>query len=191
MRLPVPTYRERIAVCSVLLAVGVLIIAEWGVFPVIRHRESLNQAILTKAIDLEEIQGLQKKHALLKQNTEEIRNHLSLREKGFAVFSYLDRSAGNTGVKEHIVYMKPSGSDLQGSDFNVFQVAMKFQSISLHQLSAFLYGVETADSLVRVKKASIAKAGQSAEGIDVVLWVETHCTLRFENLQRLPAAFSC
>jgi general secretion pathway protein M len=173
MRLPVQTYRERIAVCSVLLLVCVLIVAEWGVFPVIRHRKLLNQAILTKALELEEIQELQKKHALLKQNTEEIRRRLSLRGKGFTLFSYLDRSAGNTGVKEHIAYMKPSGSDLQSSDFKVFQVEMKFQSISLHQLSAFLYGIETADSLVSVKKASIAKTGQSAEGIDVILWVET------------------
>ena len=174
MRLPVQlNTRERIAVCSALLVVGVLIVAEWGVLPVIRHRKSLDQAILTKALELEEIQGLQKTHALLKQNAEAIRSRLALREKGFTLFSYLDRSAGNTGVKEHIAYMKPSGSDLQSSDFKVFQVEMKLQSISLHQLSAFLYGVETADSLVRVKKASIAKTGQSAEGIDAILWVET------------------
>ena len=174
MRLPVQlNYRERIAVCSALLVVGVLIVAEWGVFPVIRHRKSLDQAILTKALELEEIQGLQKTHALLKQDAEGIRSRLALREKGFTLFSYLDRSAGNTGVKEHIAYMKPSGGDLQSSAFKIFQVELKFQSISLHQLSAFLYGVETADSLVRVKKASIAKTGQSAEGIDAILWVET------------------
>ena len=174
MRLPVQlNYRERIAVCSALLVVSVLIVAEWGVFPVIRHRKSLDQAILTKALELEEIQGLQKTHALLKQDEEGIRSRLALREKGFTLFSYLDRSAGNTGVKEQIAYMKPSGSDLQSSDFKVFQVEMKLQSISLHQLSAFLYGVETADSLVRVKKASIAKTSQSAEGIDAILWVET------------------
>ncbi|MBI5592249.1 MAG: hypothetical protein HY881_17425 [Deltaproteobacteria bacterium] len=174
MRPPVQlTYRERIAVCSVLLLVSVLIIAEWGVFPVIRHRESLGQAILTKALELEEILELQKTHAALKQNAEGIRSRLALRDKGFTLFSYLDRSAGNTGVKEHIAYMKPSGSDLQGSAFKVFQVEMKLHSISLHQLSAFLYGLETADSLVRVKKASIARTSQSAEGVDAVLWVET------------------
>ena len=77
------------------------------------------------------------------------------------------------GVKDHIAYMKPSGSDLQGGNFKVFQVEMKLHSISLHQFSAFLHGVETSDSLVRVKKASIAKTGQSAEGIDAILWVET------------------
>ena len=174
MRLPIQlNTRERIAVCSALLVVGVLIVAEWGVFPVIRHRQSLDQAILTKALEFEEIQGLQNTHALLKKNAEAVRSRVALREKGFTLFSYLDQSAGNTGVKEHIAYMKPSGSDLQSSDFKVFQVEMKLQSISLHQLSAFLYGVETADGLVRVKKASISRTGQSAEGIDVVLWVET------------------
>jgi general secretion pathway protein M len=174
MRLPVQlNIRERIAVCSALLLIGVLIVAEWGVFPVIQYRKSLDQALLTKVHELEEIQGLQKTHALLKQDAETVRSRLALREKGFTLFSYLDRSAGNTGVKEHIAYMKPSGSDLQSSTFKVFQVEMKLQSISLHQLSTFLYGVETADSLVRVKKASIAKTGQSAEGIDAILWVET------------------
>ncbi|MFH0997416.1 MAG: hypothetical protein V1844_18245 [Pseudomonadota bacterium] len=174
MRLPVQlNTRERIAVGSALLLVGILIVAEWGVLPVIRHRNLLDQAILTKTLEFEEIQGLQKTHALLNKNAEAVRSRLALREKGFTLFSYLDRSAGNTGVKEYIAYMKPSGSDLQSSDFKVFQMEIKLQSISLHQLSAFLYGVETADSLVRVKKASIARTGQSAEGIDAVLWVET------------------
>ena len=166
-------HRERIAVCSVLLLVGVLIVAEWGVFPAVRYRKSVDEAIRSKTIELEEIMGLQKSHTLLKQNAEAIRSRLGLREKGFTLFSYLDRQAGSTGVKEHIAYMKPSGSELQSSDFKVILVEMKLQSISLHQLSAFLHGVETADGLVRVKKASIAKTGQSAEGIDSVLWVET------------------
>ena len=174
MRLPVQfNTRERIALCSVLLVIGMLIVAEWGVLPVIRYRKSLDQAIRTKALELEEIQSLRKTHALLKQDAEGIRSRLALREKGFTLFSYLDRSAGSSGVKNHIAYMKPSGSDIQSSDFKVFQVEMKLQSISLHQLTAFLHGIETADSLVRVKKASIARTGQSAEGIDVILWVET------------------
>ena len=174
MKLPVQlNYREKIAVCSALLVLGVLVVAEWGVLPVIRHRKSLDQAILTKSLELEEIQALRKTHALMMQSAEGIRSRLALREKSFTLFSYLDRSAGSAGVKEHIAYMKPSGSDLHRSDFKVFQVEVKLQSISLHQLSAFLYGVETADSLVRVKKASIAKSGQSAEGVDAVLWVET------------------
>lgn len=173
MRMPVQLNpREKIAVCSALVLVGVLIVAEWGAFPVIRHRKSLDQAIHAKTLELEEIQGLQKAHSLLKQDAEGIRSLLALREKSFTLFSYLDRSAGIAGVKEKIAYMKPSGSDVQSSDFKVFQVEMKIQSISLHQLSAFLYGVETTDSLVRVKKALIAKSGQ-AEGIDVTLWVET------------------
>jgi hypothetical protein len=174
MRLPVQlNTREKIAVCSALLIIGVLMVSEWGVLPVIRHRKSLDQAIRAKVLVLEEIQNLKKTHEMLKQNGEEIRNRLALREKNFTLFSYLDRSAGIAGVKDHIAYMKPSGSDLQGSTFKVFQVEMKLQSISLHQFSAFLHGVETSDSLVRVKKASIAKTGQSAEGIDAILWVET------------------
>lgn len=174
MKLPVPLHtRERIAVCSALIVIGVLVISEWGIFPLVRYRKTLNQAIRTRTLELEEIQGLRNTHLLLKQNAEGIRSRLALREKGFTLFSYLDRSAGSAGVKDHIAYMKPSGSDLQSGAFKTFLVEMKLRSISLHQLSAFLHGVETADSLVRIKKASIAKAGQSAEGIDAILWVET------------------
>ena len=113
MRLPVQlNTREKIAVCSALLLVSVMVVAEWGVLPVIHHRRSLDQAIRTKALELEEIQGLQKTHALMIRSAEEIRSRLALREKGFTLFSYLDRSAGSSGVKEHIAYMKPSGSDV-------------------------------------------------------------------------------
>jgi general secretion pathway protein M len=174
MKRPVPlNRRERIAVCAVLILVGLIAIAEWGVFPIMNHRQSLEQAILTRSLELSEIEGLKKTHEKLQQNTEQTRNSLARRDKGFTLFSYLDRSAGSAGVKDHIAYLKPMGKELQVGDFKVFQVEMKLQSISLHQLSAFLYDVETADGLVRIQKASIIRTGQNAEGIDVVLWVET------------------
>jgi len=60
---------------------------------------------------------------------------------------------------------------------------MKLQSVSLHQLSAFLFGVETSDGLVRIKKASISRTGFGRAGdaekssdrpcIDAILWVES------------------
>jgi general secretion pathway protein M len=174
MRLPVQlTRRESIAAFSTLLVISMLIVAEWGVFPIIRYRKSLNQAIVARTVELEEIQTLQNTHVSLMQTSEGIRSRLARREKNFTLFSYLDRSAASAGVKEQIAYMKPFRSDSAKRAFKMFRVEMKLQSISLHRLSTFLYGVETADSLVRIKKASIAKSGPTAEGVDAVIWVET------------------
>lgn len=167
-------YREKRAVCSAVAVLGLLAVIEWGVLPVMNHRESLKQAIAEKTKALEEIEGLQQRHAAMIQGAAEIRNRLAQRGKGFTLFSYLDRSAENAGVKDHIAYMKPSGSNIQKDAFKAYQVEVKLQAVSLHQLSAFIYDVETADALVQVKKASIVKAGgQPSDGVDAVLWVET------------------
>jgi general secretion pathway protein M len=174
MKLPISlNKRERIAVFSALLVIGALIVLELGLLPVIRYRKTLNQSIDARMHDFEEIQELRKTHIQLKHHAEAIRSRLAQREKGFTLFSFLDRSAANVGIKDRIAYIKPSGSDIKHSDFKVFQVELKLQSISLHQLSAFLLSVEADDSLVKIKKASIVKSGQSGEGIDAILWVET------------------
>lgn len=165
--------RERIAICAVLMLIALIVIVEWIVFPITGRRKLMEQAIVTRSLELSEIEGLKKTYEMRRLSTQETRNRLARREKGFTLFSYLDQSAGSAGVKDHIAYLKPMGKEIQSGDFKVFQVEMKLQAISLHQLTAFLYGVETADSLVRVQKASMIRAGQNAEGIDVVFWVET------------------
>ena len=50
---------------------------------------------------------------------------------------------------------------------------MKLQTITMEQLTTYLYKVETSKNEVNVKRISIAKAGKQAGYIDAVLQVET------------------
>jgi type II secretory pathway component PulJ len=174
MRFPLQlNKRERIAVYFLLVAVGLLAVVEGAILPLFRYRQSLVQAVSVKTQEIQEIRDLEQTLERIRQRTENIHKRVALREKNFTLFSYLDHSAGNAAVKEHIAYMKPGGSIKQNNDYKVYQVEIKLQSVSLHQLTAFLYEVETKDTLVGIKKAAIARTSQSAQGVDAVLWIET------------------
>ena len=174
MRVPVQlNIREKVAVCLTLFIIGILVSVERGVIPFLHHRDNLQQAISARTRELEDIRELQHTYVSLKQTMEDIRNHINQREKSFTLFSYLDRLAGKSGIKDNVAYMKPSETDSPNHSFKTVQVEVKIQSLSLHQLTAFLYEAETHDALVSINKASISKSGSSGEKIDVILLVET------------------
>ncbi len=83
------------------------------------------------------------------------------------------RVAGQTGVKEHITYMKPSISGQKENSYKISSVEMKLQAVSMAQLTAYLYMVETSRNMVRIKRISISKTGKHEGFIDAVLQVET------------------
>jgi general secretion pathway protein M len=95
------------------------------------------------------------------------------REKGFALFSFLDKLAGSAGVKKNIAYMKPSTSKLKDRPFVVSSVEMKLQNVNLKQVAQYLYSIETSQNNLVIKKLAILKSGKQQGYINAVFQVET------------------
>jgi len=53
------------------------------------------------------------------------------------------------------------------------RVEMKLQEININDLVSYLYGIESSDNMVIVKRLSITKAGQGNALISAVIQVET------------------
>ncbi len=86
-----------------------------------------------------------------------------------------DKLARQTGIKDRIAYMKPSSS-VQKNGPKISVVEMKLQAITLEQLIKYLYGMETSDKMVTLKRASFLKKGKDQPAIDAILQVETIVT---------------
>jgi general secretion pathway protein M len=89
------------------------------------------------------------------------------------LFSFLDRLAGESGIKDQISYMKPSKTVQKNSPYKISRVEMKLDAITLEQLTNYLHGVETSKNMVDIKKISISKKDKKQGLLTAVLQVET------------------
>jgi len=165
--------REKYAVGIGAGFICLFVFVQFILFPYFDNQERLTRALQVKTKVLEDMQILKSEYDAIQKSADISKVRLSGREEGFTLFSFLDKLAGQTGVKEHISYMKPSISGQKESSYKISSVEMKLQAVSMEQLTAYLYMVETSRNMVRIKRISILKTGKQEGFIDAVLQVET------------------
>lgn len=167
--------RERFAVFGALLAVAGFVLVQFVVMPAFEEKARLKRAVRFKTEVLRDMKRLKIEYDALTKRAERQQQRYAGRPKGFTLFAFLDKLARETGIKDHIAYMKPSSS-VQKNGPKTSLVEMKLQAITLEQLIKYLYGMETSDNMVVLKRASFVKKGKDQPAIDAVLQVETIMT---------------
>ncbi len=167
------TRREKYSIYAAAGIICLFVVIQFIVFPTVDKREQQERALQVKTKILEEMVALKSEYDAIKKNTDLSKVHFARREKGFTLFSFLDKLTGEAGIKDHITYMKPSTSVRKNSPYKISKVEMKLQGLTLQQLTSYLHMVETSKNIVRIKKLSISKTGKQEGFIDAVLQVET------------------
>jgi general secretion pathway protein M len=168
------TKRERY---SVFLAGGALvlfIIVQGIVFPYLDGKQTLERQVDRKTKDLSEMLALKSQYEARMGTMDVSRARFATRGKGFTLFTFLDALAGETGVKDHITYMKPSSSESKDGAYKISEVELKLKAVTLKQLTDYLYGVETNPNALFVKRLTVDKSAKPEGYIDVVMQVETY-----------------
>ncbi len=165
--------REKYAVYAVSGLIAFFILIQVIISPIINKKERLTRTLQAKTKTLEEMRILQSEYGIIGEKAELSKKRFETRKKDFTLFSFLDRLADKSGIKNHITYMKPSTSAREKSGYKVSKVEMKLQSITLKQLMSYLHGVETSKNVVSIKRISIVKTGIKEGYVNVVLQIET------------------
>lgn len=165
--------RERYAVFAAIVFISIFVVVQFIVFPFAEKKKRTENSLKAKAKVLEEMYVLKSEYEALTNQAGSWEKHIRGRERGFTLFSFLDKLAGETGIKDNIAYMKPSKSDQKDSRYKRSLVEMKLQGINLKQLTPYLYKIETSENNIFIKRISINKKGKNKEFVDAVLQVET------------------
>ncbi|MGM0453611.1 MAG: type II secretion system protein GspM [Thermodesulfobacteriota bacterium] len=165
--------RERLVVIGAAVFIGVFVIFQLLVAPVFEKRNELESKLTTKRQMVEQMRSLRARYRAIEQKSEEMENQVDRRPGDFTLFSFLDRLAGNSEVKQHITYMKPSSSVDEDTGLTMSYVEMKLQDVTLEDLTRFLHRVETSENMVRVSRLSISKSGRTDDMISAVMQMET------------------
>lgn len=164
--------REKYFVSTALCAIAIFCMVQFFIIPIFENKTRLENGERAKEKILIEISELSVEYQAYKRSFLEIKNILERRKKGFTLFSFLDRSAGETEVKDHIKYMKPS--DLQSTGpYKETMVEIKLEGITLNQLVGYLYRVELSGDIIVIKRISIKENKRQSGRLDAVLQVVT------------------
>ena len=165
--------REKLMIYVAAGFIGIFLIFQFMVFPLIDKRERLQRALLANSRAATEIQTLAAEYNNIKKQSDSARKRVSEKKTGFTLFSFLDRVAGKTRLKDRIAYMKPSTATPKNSPFKISTVEMKLQAITLEQLVSYLYKVETSENAIHIKRISIVKTGKNKSLITAVMEIES------------------
>ena len=167
------TKREKYVVYSGACLILLFFLFQFIIFPFFEKREWYKKGIATKENELQKLTVQTARYMDLKAGSSQMEKILSNRPRGFTLFSLLERSAGEAGVKDKIKYMKPSTPKSTGT-YKESLVEMRLESITLNQLVDFLYRIEKPQDLIIVKRISINDNKQKEGSLDSIVQVMTY-----------------
>lgn len=166
--------REKLILAAAAVVLGVFIIVQLIMYPIIDRRTRLRRQIVTQTQALEQMSLLKAEYEKLTQHAHQNEGKIKTRPREFTLYSFLDTLAGQSGIKQNIAYMKPSTTNLKGSPFSLSMVELKINALTMEQMVTFLHGIETSQNLIWIKRVSIAKGEKENDLINAVLQVETY-----------------
>ena len=160
--------REKITVGIGGGALVLFVVFQFIVFPLTDGRAKLSKRLSSREKAVVEMRILQESYQKITQQSGSLASQLAQREPGFSLFSFLEKKAADSEVKEHIAYMKPSES-LENDQFKQSQVEMKLQAVNLKKLVMFLEQAESPEQLVGIDKITIQDNTKEEGTLDVTL----------------------
>jgi len=167
------TKSQKYTVIAGIIFVVAALLGQFAVVPYFEARQKVQQSIAASEKALREIAALGAEYGVLRQRSEDIRRVVERRPPGFALFSYLERKAGEAGVKTNIRSINPLKSTASGA-YEEAAVEVKIDKLTMKQLTDFLYVVESRDDVIRIQKISIAKMKESPEYLGALIQIFTY-----------------
>lgn len=165
--------RERIMVSSAAVFITFFLLIRFVIVPLSGQQARLEQALGEKKEMLREMISVQKEVAAVSHKMRDAKTGLNGREADFTLFSFLDRLAGEAGVKDTIAYMKPSTEAAEKGNSRLSIVEMKLEAVNLENLVSYIYKIETPGNMVFVQRLSISRQEKDIGGVDAVMQVVT------------------
>jgi len=164
--------REKYFVSAAALFVAIFFLFQFLIVPFFENRRRVQRGVRAKEEGLKEMVGLSSEYQRYQQGSQDIKQILARRKKGFTLFSFLEEAAGDAEVKAHIKYMKPSVSATPGP-YKESLVEMKLEAITLQQLIGYLSKIESPGNVVSIKRISISENKKKSGYLDAILQVLT------------------
>jgi general secretion pathway protein M len=156
------TKSQKRALTIGLIFVAGAVLLQFAVFPWLDLRQKVQTSIKANEKTLRELTTLGREYAVLRRSSEAMRKVIEQRPPGFALYSYLEKKANETGLKAHIKAINPLKPTAVGA-YEETAVEIKIENLTIKQLTDFLYNVESPEQMVRIRRVAIGKMKETPE----------------------------
>jgi Tfp pilus assembly protein PilO len=164
--------REKLVIIVGGVAVVLLLFYRFGLSPALERLRTLDRLVAIKERDLHQMKALRETYLAQKTVMEELNRSLAQRDPNFAIFSFLEELANKIGIKSNIMYIQPALST-SGGLFRESSVEMRLEGIGLQQLTRYMYDIERAPQLLRVRRMHLKPRPANPDLLDVTFQVST------------------
>jgi len=165
--------RERYIVFGIGTLLVLFIIVQLIVRPLFARNNKLQEQLRQMTAAMTEMQQDRSGYEGLRATTRTSSARFNQRGKGFTLYKFMNRLAGETGIKANIKSMKPTTTEQKDSRYKISRVDMRLESITLAQLTDYLHRVETSSNMINIKKMSVTKKEDKEGLLTAVLQAET------------------
>jgi hypothetical protein len=168
---------------SATAVIAIALLFQLILFPAMDQRRTTRRQLEMKKNALLEMETLVNAYRLIRQSGNVNMAYLKNRNPSFTLFSFIDQLAKRIGVREKVVYMKPSSKrspDEKG--FTISQVKVKLEDLAMEQLVNVLHGIEKSGNGVQITALSLTSSGQMRR-LTAILETETVIMSRQQDEQ--------
>lgn len=145
--------RERLFLGGGAAVLVLFLFFKVAIDPLFKHSADLDRQIVAARRQLAELRTMQQEYQRQKSVVDTINNQLK-KQQNFAIFSRLEEFAGQTGIRNKILYMKPTVST-PSEVYNEESVEIKMEGVTLDQLVRYLHQIENSPQLLKIKRLEI------------------------------------
>lgn len=145
--------RERLFIGGAGAALLIFLLFKLAMDPMLKRSADLDRQIVTAQRQLSELRTMQEEYLRQKSVVDSINSQLK-KQQNFAIFSRLEELAGQTGIRNKILHMKPTVST-HSEMYNEESVEVKMEGVTLEQLVRYLHQVESSPQLLKIKRLEV------------------------------------
>lgn len=150
------SFRDQPAIMLGLGAVVVFFLLQFVFFPMYDRQRDLKFLIKSKENDLSELKAVVEQYR--RQEASGGKSTTKIEEGSLNLFSTLERLAAKSGLKDNIDYMKPGSQQLDSLKEEKW-VEVKLSRITLKEFIEYLYGLQSFERGMYIKRLSARKEG--------------------------------
>ncbi|MBF0228433.1 MAG: type II secretion system protein M [Desulfamplus sp.] len=164
--------REQDVVSVGSVAVILFILIQFILLPTLDKRQSFINKVNAKKDALKEMVELESRYQEIQSSVMAEKILVMKRDKSFTLFSFLDRLAQESNVKDNVSYMKPFKRQSENSEVAFSSVKVKLDEVVMRQVVDFIYKIESSNNLVYISSLSLSRTGENGQ-LSAIIEAET------------------
>lgn len=154
--------RQKKTVLAGAAVVALIILVQLVFLPFLDGKKKMKRSIALNEATLKEMYRLDAEYSSIKRDVGAIQAALAKRPADFSFFSFIEKKAGETGVRGNVKSLQPARPVPAGS-FEEVSADIRLEKVTLKQVVDFLAAAESVDQGVGVRKVSISKNSENPE----------------------------